>query len=76
MEGGEGRENFKDTCKNSYSDIASNPRSALRVIAAAQRKLCKVLSAAVAVLCLAKCKEQAENYRQGEVPGWYYTNPC
>lgn len=69
-------ENFKDNCKNSDSDTASNPRSALRVIAAAQRKLCKVLPAVVAVLCLAECKEQAENYRQGEAPGWYYTNPC
>lgn len=68
--------NFKDICKNSDSDTASNPRSALGVIAAAHRQTCKVLPAVVAVLCLAECKEQAENYRQGEVPGWYYTNPC
>lgn len=69
-------ENFKHICKNSDSNTASSPRSALRATAAAQSKLCKVLPVAVAVLCLTESKEQAENYRQGEVPGWYYTNPC
>lgn len=69
-------ENFKDICKNSDSNTASSPRSALRATAAAQSKLCKVLPVAVAALCLTESKEQAENYRQGEVPGWYYTNPC
>jgi len=34
------------------------------------------LKARRAKFCLAECKEQAENYRQGEVPGWYHTNPC
>lgn len=69
-------ENFNGICKNSDSDIVSTPRSAFGGIAAAQREMRQVLPAAVSVLCLAECKEQAENYRQGEVLGWYYTNPC
>lgn len=40
------------------------------------KEMREVLPAAVTVLCLAECKEQAENYRQGEVPGCYNANPC
>lgn len=66
-------ENFKGMCKNSASDIASKPRSVLLL---PLKEMREVLPAAVTVLCLAECKEQAENYRQGEVPGCYNANPC